>query len=181
ERRNWLNAHPYAQSYLALHAAEAGLLDQLVVDPLFLVAAEPGSLRVVLSRSHTREARRFAAVYSVAAHELDISPAERASYLELAARKLRFAVPGDAFAALDLPRSWSARGAVWEATTPHWMLVGHREKVDAVAIAEWKGRLVIVSGGPHELRLWDFETLEPIGIPLRDAWVSALAVVVRQG
>jgi Caspase domain len=59
--RNWFMAHPYVRTYLAVHAAAAGLLDEFFLNPAFLLAASPVPL---LRVAHTvtspaaRQARR---------------------------------------------------------------------------------------------------------------------------
>jgi hypothetical protein len=56
-----LKAQPYVRRYLAIHATEGGTLDDLVSDPLFLVAAEPAGLKVVMAQCSSESARRWAA------------------------------------------------------------------------------------------------------------------------
>jgi hypothetical protein len=73
----WRKAHPYIRRYLAIHAAMGGMLDDLATDPLFLVAAEPAGLKLVLTHCSSEEARRWVAVYSVAAHDLSGDLGER--------------------------------------------------------------------------------------------------------
>lgn len=41
---DWASAHPYVRRYLTLHAAEGGLLDELVNDAAFVLSSDPGQL-----------------------------------------------------------------------------------------------------------------------------------------
>ena len=43
-KRNWPNADQYVRNTLAEHAAHAGLLDQLLADPGFLLICQPSSV-----------------------------------------------------------------------------------------------------------------------------------------
>ncbi|MFF5362428.1 caspase family protein [Streptomyces scabiei] len=50
----------YVRRYLALHAAEGGVLDSLLRDARFVLTADPGQLLAALSRVRTPEGRRAA-------------------------------------------------------------------------------------------------------------------------
>ncbi|WP_338694874.1 AAA family ATPase [Streptomyces sp. Q6] len=50
--------HPYVRHYLALHAGEGGVLDPLVRDAAFVLAADAGQLLAALPRLRTAEGRR---------------------------------------------------------------------------------------------------------------------------
>ena len=180
----WREAHPYIRRYLAIHAAEGEALDDLAIDPLFLVAAEPAGLKLVLMHCSSEEARRWAAVYSVAAHDLGDDLGERLSCLHLAACKMREFVFADAIAALPVPRRWLARASNGMRMTPHWSLEGHSSSVSCVAVGHRQGRAVIVSGSwDHTVRVWDLETLAPVGAPMEghSKFVNCVAMGQRQG
>ncbi|MFI7387957.1 caspase family protein [Streptomyces sp. NPDC049813] len=113
--------HPYVRRYLALHAGEGGVLDPLVQDAAFVLAADPGQLFAALPRLTTAEGRR-------AGHALRDSeellrdhagrgpdPEARAA-LRLAAvcRRARALADSCDTGAGELP--WRARWAAWN---PH--------------------------------------------------------------
>ena len=163
----WLRAHPYALRYLSLHAMEAGRIDEYICDPGFLIASDPLAVRLVVSRCTSEEGRRWGAVYMLASHCLGETAAERASYLELTARKQGERRIADRFKALKVGRTWRCTEARGKAASPHFVLSGHQEMVTSVAVGTRAGRAVIVSGSDEQtVRVWDLETLEPIGAPL---------------
>ena len=86
--RDWSRAPPYVRAHLATHAAAAGVLDELLQEPGFLVAAEPAALLAALPTVTTTTAAPVRRAYRQVAHLLGRRPdPERASYLELAARR----------------------------------------------------------------------------------------------
>jgi hypothetical protein len=97
-RPYWPAANPYTLRHLASHAAECGRLDELVTDPLYLVAAVPDALHRELTDhrpdlalgSRAREAARvYVEVAAAPDAELRLTPgshADNAALLELGAR-----------------------------------------------------------------------------------------------
>ena len=80
------NASAYVRTHLASHAAAAGMIDELAIDPFFLVCAEPSRLSRGLWRTLSRDARAWADIYDQTAHLLaPLSHRESASYLQLSA------------------------------------------------------------------------------------------------
>ncbi len=78
----WLHAQRYARVHTASHAVAAGggLLDRLVGDPAFLVAADRRGLLRALDALDDPEARRVAKCYRAAAARLSGEPAADAAY-----------------------------------------------------------------------------------------------------
>jgi len=143
---DWLKSHPYVRRYLAIHAAEGGTLDELAIDPLSLVTADPAGLKLVLAQCSSEKARRWSAVYSIASDDLSDDLGERVSCPHLAAFKVRELPLADAIAALPVPRRWLARASNGRRITPHWSLEGHSSDVSSVAVGQRQSRAVIVSG-----------------------------------
>lgn len=84
--QDWLRADWYTRKYLARHAAEAGSLDDLLLDTNFLAVADRSQLLGVGNRAISPEANRRAAWYRLAAGRVeDDDAAERLSYLHLVA------------------------------------------------------------------------------------------------
>jgi WD domain, G-beta repeat len=88
--RAWAEAGTYALRHAAEHAVAAGRLDELLVDPQFLVHAEAATLAMLLTGADSVRARRFAAVYrtSVTRHHA-ASPAARRDVLAVDAVRHR--------------------------------------------------------------------------------------------
>jgi WD40 repeat protein len=84
--RDWAAASAYVRRHLAAHAAAAGDLDDLLLDPGFLLTAHPPGLLAVLSEARSQAARQASAAYQRVVHRLaDVSEPARDRYLRLAA------------------------------------------------------------------------------------------------
>ena len=183
--RNWPAAHPYLHSQLAGHAADAGQLTSLLDDPGFLVAADPAGLFAALQRPGqppTGNAQIYRHAYPHLRPGADTA-GERASYLQLAARRHR-APLADQLDQLPLHQPWTARWVRGQRPHPHYIAGRHDGGVSAVAVGERHGRPVIVSGGGDgTVRVWDLDSGEPVLGPLtgHDGGVTAVAVGERQG
>ena len=84
---DWLIASPYIRSHLSAHASRCGMLETLLSDPLFLLAAEPVSLFRAISTHPIRKLQAIETVYRGVVHHLREESVEvSAWYFELAAR-----------------------------------------------------------------------------------------------
>ena len=195
DRRNvggkeWLQANPYVRRHLANHAAAAGMLGELTDDPLYLATAEPHRLLAAMDISGDPVNADTAYVYQVASHNLlTASFAERASYLEMAARQRGLNVLADRFAQLPLPLRFSVPWARWGSSAPHRQdSVRTASKVSALALGK-RGRPRRGSSPvPFPIcmvRVYDLESGAATGEPIRsdDIYhgVNALAVADRSG
>jgi WD40 repeat protein len=181
--RDWLTAHPYVKTELATHAAAAGRLDALIVDPRFLLAAQASRLLHALPTATTSEGRRAADVYRTAVHQLRGRLIEEAaSYLELHARRLRADELAKRIGDLALPRPWSTRWAQCVPLAPH-RVIRQEDGVNAMAVGKLDGHLVAVSGGDGTLGVWDLATGLLMGDPLtgHEGEVKAVAVTQLDG
>jgi WD40 repeat protein len=178
--RQWPLAPSYATTHLAAHAAAAGLLDELVEDPGFLLAADPARLLRMLPAASTLEGRQAAGVYRLCVHQLrDRAVEEAAAYLELTARQQHADRLAAGVERLGLAQPWSARWAAWQPATAHYLIGRHEGEVTSVAVGEVDGRPVAVSGSEDEtVRVWDLHTGAPVGQPLtgHTSVVTAVAV-----
>ena len=183
--RNWPTAHPYLHSQLGGHAADAGQLTSLLDDPGFLVAADPAELFAALQRPGqppTGNAQIYRNAYPHLPPGADTA-GERASYLQLAAQRHRARLT-DQLGQLPLRHSWTARWVRGQRPHPHYIVGRHDGGVYAVAVGEWQGRPVVVSGGyDRTVRVWDLESGEPVLSPLsgHKGGVHAVAVGERRG
>jgi WD40 repeat protein len=184
---DWQRAHPYARRHLATHAAEgnSALLDGLLVDPGFLLAADPGRLLRVMPVAARPRIARLARAYRSAVHLLHgRSVAEAASYLELYARQAGADELANRITDLPLSRPWSTLWVRAGATHTGQVIGDHGEWVTALALCETEGGLVVISGADDgTLRVWDPVAGGPVGQPLEahNGRVTALAVAGLEG
>ncbi|MGW2874438.1 hypothetical protein ACWDCZ_40405, partial [Kitasatospora sp. NPDC001225] len=86
--RDWSRAHPYTLHHLAHHAAQAGLLDEVLTDSEYLVHAVPRGLTPYLHQARSDTARLTAAVYRTGLHlHHDAEPPTRRQTLSLDAAR----------------------------------------------------------------------------------------------
>jgi WD40 repeat protein len=144
--RNWGAAGPYAKIYLSVHAAAGGVLDVLLDDAAFLVAAEPARLLAALPAVRTPAGRDRADLIERFGQQLLSCPAEdRASVLELAARTGGSPRLADQLLALEGESSWSVPWARWYPTEPGHVLCHHDDWVHSLATATVRGQPFVIS------------------------------------
>jgi len=191
-RREWLAAALYIRAHLATHAGKGQVLDQLVNDPGFLLAADPARLLPALSTITDPEARKSASAFESVHYLLPGRPprtilerirprtlGEAAAQLDLAARVHGATLLVDGISRLPFERPWTIAWGHWARPDRHILLGRHTDGVRAVAVGRLDGAPIAVSGGGDCLvRLWDLRTGAARGEPLRgqDAIVTALAV-----
>ncbi|WP_155372959.1 NACHT domain-containing protein [Catellatospora vulcania] len=176
--RDWAMAHPYTAAAIAGHAAQADCLDALLAEPRLLTDTQAEPLLTALHRVRTPQARATADAYQRAVARMQAHPAERAAYLQLAARCARAPHLADDITASGLPLPWTTHWASWRMHPPHQTLTRHRGPVTAVALGDVAGRAVVASAsGDRKLCLWNATTGRPIGEPLvgHTDWVTAVA------
>ncbi|MFE6621307.1 caspase family protein [Streptomyces sp. NPDC057740] len=168
--RDWERAHPYALRHLAVHAAHAGLLDELVTEPEYLVHAGADTLVLRLLGVRSDTARLHAAVYrtSIQVHRhLDAAGRRRILALDAA----RYNEPSllKAFNSGAPDQTWkpvAASGSLLFSNMLNAFTVPSSQ-VAAVACAVLDGRAVVVTGSVDKmLRIWDLATGQPVGRPM---------------
>ncbi|MFD8724426.1 caspase family protein [Streptomyces sp. NPDC059629] len=166
--RDWSAAEPYVRDHLATHAVAAGMVDELVVDPLFLLTAEPGALQRALSHVTSPEAvaarTAYERVASVLAGEPD--PGVRYTQLKLAALQsgATLLVQGVRQRAPDLP--WDTRFVLpFHPPTPYRTIgTFDSDVLDVVAVESERGTLLATEeSAGRGVRLWDFDSGELVG------------------
>ena len=166
----------YAREHLAAHATGAGLLDQLVLDPSFLLSCDEASLLRRRAAVTTSQAHAALNAYELSADRRH--PEAARWWLHVWARKNRCDELAHRCAPTDTP---TVARAFW-AGLSHLRLVGHDGGVTAVcAVVLPDGRTLLVSAGfDGTVRLWDPSTGDPVGDPLtgHDGWVNAVCAVV---
>lgn len=178
--RDWSTANPYLTRHLAAHAVDAGLLDDLLEDPGFMLAADPARLLRTLANASTPTGRQAAGVYRLSVHQFRGRPVEQAAfYLLLAARQQRADHLADRIERIGLAQPWSVRWAAWQAIAAHHILGQHTGAVNAVAVAKLDGRPVVVSGSSDQMvRVWDLSSGSPVGEPWTGHTAGVYAVAV---
>jgi hypothetical protein len=164
---DWFMAHPYIRHHLATHAAAAGLLDPLLEDACFLLAADPNRLLQALPGIVSPTARSNSIVYQAVVHQLRVNPIPiAAAYLELASRQQGNVRLAEHIGHLDLGQPWSVPWAWWRPEAPH-RIVGHYDEdreVTAVAMTKLDSQPVVVSGTRDgSVQIWSLATSDPIG------------------
>ena len=162
----WRRAHPYVLAHLATHAQRAGMLDRLLLDPMYLVNAVPAGLLAALPAVRDPDAELAARAYQRAVHQLRDQPEDDClSYLELASRISHAARLIDRIAVSAPHRRWSAPWTHWPSEHPHRILDGQLGPINGVSCADpGDGNPVAVSiGQDAKLRIWDVVTAEPRG------------------
>jgi len=163
---DWSASHPYTRAYLATHAAAAGELQNIIVDPGYLAYASPPGLLAAFLATRDPDVLHVSAAYERAMHRLPSSDlADRLSYLELAARRAGAAVLAEHIVTYPVKRRWSACWTQSPQDQPHRVLPGHRGPVREVMGITVNDRILAASvGDDGTLRLWDLGTGEPLSV-----------------
>jgi hypothetical protein len=180
---DWLQAPRYIRRRLAEHAAAAGLLDGLLVDAGFLVAAEPSGLLPLLGSASSPQARHVAWFYQIAADGVRTrNLAERAAHLQLAAGKAGYRQMADAFGETAAPWYWTTHVLSWRPPGRYTALGSTGFAWASALTVTTRGHVFIVTGGDDGMvALWRVgeDGLALAGDPQPSPgsnWVSAVAV-----
>jgi WD40 repeat protein len=178
----WLGADAYTRAHLATHAAAAGQLDELVQDPGFLAVADPSSVLRALPTVRDPAAKRAGRVFRRTAHHLRArAPAERAAYLELAARQSRADDVAEHIGASFPSRPWRVLWANWRPTQALGVVGRTAKPIHAVALSELDGQVVVVAGGRDgTVRTWDLHGTKISSAPA-EHWVWSIATGEADG
>ena len=166
--------HPYVRSYLARHARNGGIIDELVTDPGFLLAADRPRLLGTIRSVATELGMRSAQVYAIASNLLERSSSreEAASYLELVCRQTGAHELANKVSQLPIRRPWSVPWAQWQRVTTHKVLSTHGP-TGAVALEDIDGELVVVAAEASNVdktvrvEVWDTATGQPAEGPFQ--------------
>jgi WD40 repeat protein len=179
---DWAQATPYILRHLAAHAAPGGVLDGLLEDPGFLVAADPSGLLPVLDSAISPQARRVAWFYRITADRLRTNDlAERAAHLQLAAGKAGLRQIADALAATAMSWLWNTSVLSWRPPGRYTALGStRRDGIQALTVTPRGDVLAVVGGNDGTVALWrgGEDGLVPVGDPQpgHSRGVRALAV-----
>lgn len=181
-RRSWATAPAYLCTHVAGHALIAGVLDALIEDPGYLIAADPERLLLALPSLTAPTVRGTRAVYRRVFDALHSSPpAQRASYLEMAARQEGEEALADEIASHALTAPWSARWAHWQQSAEHFVVGRHDGSVRSVSLGKISGQTVALSGSnDRTVRLWDLSSGVQRGRPLTGHAGAVLSVALGE-
>ena len=122
------------------------------------MSADPERLLSVLDSDGSDVPPEIEHVYKRAFHNLKRPLAEASSYLEMTARQSQLTRLADHITQLPLIWDWKVPWASWLPLTTHRILVANAGSLNAMVVAQRRGRTVIVSGGgDHSIRIWDLE------------------------
>ncbi len=158
-RPAWQLADPYLLRHTAQHAAKANRAGELLLDPEFLIHAQPDTVSAILRKATTQSGLLNAAVYR---HSYDVhrglDSLERRQILALdAVRFHAVELAAELARNCDWQPLWATGTQVSSANTA--VLSGHTETVNAVATAVVGGRPVAVTAcDDHTVRVWDLAT-----------------------
>ncbi|MFE7046052.1 WD40 repeat domain-containing protein [Streptomyces atratus] len=164
--------------------------DERLVDPGFLVNADPGEVLRLLDAASGPSARLAGAVYQASAHlHRGVTAGVRRQLLALDAARYGDRELAARIAAVPVGNEPAAQWAVEWATGTRLerrsqnILTGHTGQVRAVATSAVEGRPVVVTGSDDKtVRVWDLATGESLGEPfLHGSAVLAVAVGVVNG
>jgi hypothetical protein len=159
-KKVWQEAHPYVLQHLSSHAARGGILADLVHDPLYLLLADPARLLAAIDLSISTLPLDTVRIYKQTVHRLhDARLEEKASYLELSARKQELTKLADQIASLPLLRTWVPKWVSWKQADVHRVFEGHTSEVNCVALGQLGGKEVVISGSADStVRVWEGTT-----------------------
>lgn len=160
--RDWTSVHPYLADHLPTHAAQGGVLDDLLTDPGFLQAANVISLLDVVSRATTDEARMAAQAYERAAARQQQEP----EALHIAALQVAAAPLAQRLRQLHTAenRRWCPKWGFWAALRDTGRSIGELdEPARSIFAVPTANEPAVVISTEHRIEYW---TLHP---PLRRA------------
>lgn len=177
---DWRAAHPYVRAQLATHAARCGRLDELVLDPEFLLTAGPDPLLRALPAVRDRAARRAAAIYRGVIHQLrTLGSGEAAALLELHAREQSHPGLAARVAGTHRDRPWSATWVRARPVHPHQVVARHEGEVNTVVVVPVDGGLRVLCGDSAGVAgMWDVERGTRFGEPATAPGTEIAAVAV---
>jgi WD40 repeat protein len=174
---SWAVADPYLLGHLAGHAGAAGVIDSILADPRFLLAAEPAGLTAAFTEAGTTSP--IAAIYRQSLPALrDGGVAAAVPHWELYARRGGLVDFADRVSRLEHGQ-WRPLWVDPQAAAIRDVLGEHASEVTAIAAAPVDGVATALTGGRDgQIRLWDLAQSQQIGV-LRhaegDVVVTALA------
>lgn len=164
-RPRWSEAAPYLREHAPDHAAEAGLLAEVVQDATYLMVGDIERLLVRLGQHPSDDLAEHRAVLRLAARRLQgLEAPSRPVLLALAARHLGLSSIAEEIVTCAGP----GLAPLWAHSLgyPNQPLAGHPGWVTSVALGRVAGRDVVLSCGGNSVRVWDATSGRPLGEPV---------------
>ncbi|MEV5815842.1 caspase family protein [Streptomyces mutabilis] len=164
--REWTKADPYVRAHLSSHATGSALLDELALDPLYLLTAEPAALHRALRHVERSEAKAARAAYERCApllQEMDVP--SRAAQLCLCAVQSGAHALADAIRQRFPVLPWEPLWAdVPESPYPFRAIGTFSAPVKDTAVLDVSGTKVLATAQvPDRIELWDIDTGARLG------------------
>ncbi|EZP67940.1 AAA family ATPase [Pseudomonas sp. RIT357] len=178
-KRMWANAHPYLKRHGSSFAAKAGVLDELITDPEFLLASDPEILRSHLTLRSASSYSLEQTYLSLFGTLRELPEPERRPYLALAL--MQRALPRLAPSAPNGLRSqWTPVWAAWNRPKNSGLIDARDSRVTALNTGLWNPDTPVALVGRADglievFRLNDGHKLASWA-PLRDQEVTRLAL-----
>ncbi|MEW2378588.1 caspase family protein [Micromonospora sp. NPDC047812] len=157
---SWRTAPPYLLRHAIEHAADASRVDDLLVDPEFLLMAEPDAVIRHLGEARSPAAREAAVLYRTSAkRHREATPDERREIMAIDARRVGSHVLVRAFAGTGLLTRWATGALVNPALRDD--LSGHILSVSSVDCLRIGDEIIAVTWGGRTVRLWNLRQGRP--------------------
>lgn len=135
-KRLWANAHPYLKRHASSFAAKAGVLDELITDPEFLLASDPEILRSHLKVSAASSYSLEQTYLSIFATLRELPEPERRAYLALALMQ-RALEPLAPSAPNGARSQWMPAWAAWNRPKNSGLIDARDSSVTALSTGLW--------------------------------------------
>lgn len=182
---NWLECDRYLWRHLAGHAAAAGKLDTLALDPGYLAVAEPKRLVQALASITDKRSRRFADIYRRVVDRLvGQLPIDRLPLIHMTAQ-MEAPDLADQLAP-PVPTRWRCGWAHVRRSAPNQVIGRHSAQIRSISFGSFHNRPAVISGDSAGTIVRRFaDTGEAIGPPLKGhedaiASVSFASILGRQ-
>ncbi|MCX4388107.1 caspase family protein [Micromonospora peucetia] len=179
---SWRTAPPYLLRHAIEHAADANRVDDLLVDPGFLLMADPDAVVRCLGKARSPAAREAAVVYRTSAkRHRKATPDERREILAIDARRVGSHALVRTFAGTGLLTRWATGALVNPALRDD--LPGYILPVSSVDCLRIGDEIIAVTWGSRTVRLWNLRhgrARQPARITL-DHRYNAVAAFVADG
>jgi WD40 repeat protein len=144
---DWQRADDYTRQYLVGHAADGGMLRDLMNNARFVAAADPGQLLPALRRDPSLASLPNVRAYRRSGAQLyALTPAERAAQVGLVARQISADEFAEQLAAAHGEAPWFPLWSHWRRGQAHTLLGRSRVPVRALALSTVDGVPVAVWG-----------------------------------
>lgn len=178
---DWLAVHePYILSKIPFHSQEAGLLDDLLLQPGFLLSAHNDALLATFSQPKSPRQRAFGRFYRKTVHHLRSGePSDQAAYVQLAA--MQYGVE-EARLALSVGAGrdrWRPLWASWAASAPSELIATAEGPVKALAVVrDPEGAPLLLSAAGKTLEVWDMDLTTSVRrFPPSSADIASIATI----